>query len=160
MLNFCQNLSVGLTMGVVLLLTGCGGSERPSIYPTSGTILFNGQPMPLGASVTFLPLGDSGVASSGVVDEKGNLTVSTFEGTPGLAAGEYRVVVYQTTDKEPDHVDADGEIRAAVTETFQVVPKEQRIPEVYADRNKSPLTVTIKEEDNDLGTIELTSDVS
>lgn len=116
--------------------------------------------MPLGASVTFLPIGGSGVSTSGAVDEEGNLTVSTFGGNAGLVEGEYRVIVYQITDKEPDQVDSDGEIRAKVTDTFTVVEKDQRIPKVYSDRNNSPLKVKIEAGENDLGTIELTTDAT
>ncbi|WP_145370710.1 hypothetical protein [Maioricimonas rarisocia] len=123
--------------------------------PTTGRLLYDGKPMPLGASVTFLPIGDSGVATSGAVDEDGNLSVVTFENQSGLVAGEYRLVVYQIIEKEPDHVDQDGEIRAAPTDTFMAVDEEQRIPEIFSDRQKSPLTVTIEAGSNDLGTLDL-----
>lgn len=136
-------------------LSGCGDG-RPSVYPASGRMLFEGNPMPLGASVSFLPVGDEGVATSGMVDAEGNLEISTFEGQPGLVAGEYRVVVYQILEKEPDQPDADGEIRPSADDTFMAVDADQKIPTIYSDRAKSPLTVVIRpDEENDLGTLEL-----
>jgi hypothetical protein len=157
-------MSCKLTRSITLLISslvlwGCGES-RPPVYPASGRMLYEGKPMPLGASVTFLPLSGTGVATSGMVDSEGNLTISTFEGQPGLVAGEYRVIVYQTIEKEPDQADADGEIRSKPTDDFISVQKEQRIPKVYSDRDNSPLKVTIKEEDNDLGTLELKADAT
>mgnify|MGYP006965540612 CR=1 FL=1 len=138
----------------ILLLAGCSDG-RPAVYPTTGRLLYDGKPMPLGASVTFLPTGSGGVATSGQVDQEGNLTITTFENESGLVAGEYRVIVYQVIEKEPEHKDQDGEIRAAPTDTFMAVDEDQRIPKVFSDRAKSPLTVTITEGSNDLGTIDL-----
>lgn len=136
-------------------IAGCGDG-RPDVFPASGRMLFEGQPMPLGASVTFLPIeGGSGVATSGMVDAEGNLEITTFENQSGLAAGKYRVVVYQLMDKEPDEVGEDGEIRPAADASFVVVSEDQTIPEIYSDRARSPLQVTIEAGANDLGTIEL-----
>lgn len=140
-----------------VVLSGCG-EGRPDVYPATGSILFEGQPMPLGASVTFLPLGGSGVATSGSVDAQGNLTITTFEDQPGLVAGKYRVVVYQVIEKEPDQASADGEIRASPDADFIAVKADQQIPKIYSDRNRSPLIITIEEGANDLGTIELKAD--
>lgn len=149
-----QTVRIALIAAIMNLVIGCSDG-RPTIYPTTGQMLFEGNPMPLGASVSFLPTGKGGVASSGMVDKDGNMEISTFEGQPGLAVGEYRVVVYQVVEKEPDQADPDGEIRPELTDTFSAVDAKQRIPKIYSDRNKSPLTITIKEEDNDLGTLDL-----
>lgn len=112
--------------------------------------------MPLGGVVTFLPInGSSGVSTSGMVDPEGHLDITTFEDQSGLVPGEYRLVIYQTIEKEPDQVGEDGEIRPPLDQDFVVVKPDSQIPEIYSDHTRSPITITVNAEETDLGTIDL-----
>lgn len=150
-----SQINFAVSLYVLCVCLGCGDG-KPDVYPVSGRLLYEGEPMPMGATVTFIPINNStGVSTSGMVDQQGIIDITTFEDQKGLVPGEYRVIVYQLVEKEPDQVGEDGEIRPPVDADFSVVAPQDRIPEIYSDHTRSPITITVNAEETDLGTIDL-----
>lgn len=81
----CISLICGL---MSLVAVGCGQSG-PKLYPVSGTVTYDGQPLE-GASVLFIPQG--GRPSMGMTDGSGKFTIAT-NGKPGAPQGTYNVTV-------------------------------------------------------------------
>ncbi|QDT43854.1 hypothetical protein Pan241w_39580 [Gimesia alba] len=132
------------------MLNGCGGEERATVYPTSGIVHYDGKPMVGGGAISFVPISSQkGKAAGGIIKEDGTFVMSTYEEGDGSIEGEFRVIVYQTTVQEPQTVeDSDGAASEtspgpAPTEPIQTVEKKDRIPILYSDAAKSPVTVKI-----------------
>jgi len=111
----------------VLSLPGCG-SNVPSglgpILPVEGKVTLDGQPLK-GGNVTFHPLEQDtkGGVIMGVIDLEGNYSVVSY-GKKGAPAGKYRVTIDTGgNDKDQDRL----------------------VDLVYADKQNSPLTVTVQE---------------
>ncbi|MBN9120049.1 MAG: hypothetical protein J0I06_12945 [Planctomycetes bacterium] len=123
---------------------GCGG---PKAYPVRGKITFEGKPMKGGGAISFVPAGGrSGRAAGGAIKDDGTYELTTDKPGDGAATGEFRVVILQSTDREPDAT-KDGE-RAG--KAVAVVAEPDRIPAVYADPMKSPLTAKVEARENAL----------
>ena len=74
-------------------LTGCGGSsDNPDTAKVTGTVIYQGAPMP-GALVTFSPLDDGGTPAFGTTNAQGGFTLSTFGFDDGAVPGKYKVTV-------------------------------------------------------------------
>lgn len=71
---------------IALLLTGCGRSG-PAKYPVSGTITFNGAPLPDG-SIVFMPVGQHESADAGTI----HAGKFSFAAKPGKKSVEIRAV--------------------------------------------------------------------
>lgn len=81
-----------------LLIAGCGGGgpdDAPELYGVTGTIKYNGQPVP-GAKVMFLGDG-SAPPAVGVTNSSGEFVLSSLAGT-GAAAGKHAVVVVKNSE--------------------------------------------------------------
>jgi hypothetical protein len=78
------------------------------------------------------------------VQSGGAFTVGTYESSDGAPAGEYVVLVQWPT------APVDLEISESTAEGI-----DDRLQGRYLDPRKSPLTVVINEEPNDLGRLEL-----
>lgn len=124
------------------LAGGCGGAK---VYPVKGTVTFEGKPMKGGGSIAFMPTGNQpGRTGGGTIQEDGTYELTTDKPGDGSMTGEFRVVIHQSTDREPDAT-KDGE-RAG--RAVSVVGEAERIPPVYSDPAKSPLTVKVEAKDN------------
>jgi hypothetical protein len=77
-------------LGFSIVLAGCSGSKYSGDkrYPLAGEVTFEGQPIDLG-SITFIPEGDKGRTSGGVITD-GKYTVPEEN---GANAGTYRVQI-------------------------------------------------------------------
>jgi hypothetical protein len=130
-----------------LALAGCG-SGRVSVYPVKGKITLDGKTMKGGGTIAFIPLGrQEGKAAGGEIAEDGSYQLTTYQPGDGSMAGEFRVVILQTTDKEPEAT-PDGKIAAKATATVKL---EDRIPHVYGDGQNSPLKAKVEaKSDNEL----------
>ncbi|QDU11490.1 hypothetical protein [Gimesia aquarii] len=143
-LCFFLNLSV--------MMTGCGGDDSLPVYPTGGVVLYDDKPMVGGGAISFTPISaQKGKMAGGIIKEDGSFVMSTYDEGDGSIAGEFRVVVYQTTVQEPETVaeDSDGtetgkNFEPAPSEPIQTVDKKDRIPTLYSDAVKSPITVKIE----------------
>lgn len=139
-------------------LLGCGSSDQPKAYPTTGVVNFNGKPMKGGGAISFVPVNpQAGKAAGGEIQEDGTFVMSTYGDGDGSIPGEFRVIVMQTTMQEPTNVKQDGEGRPTKADgPIETVAKGDRIPFIYADPVKSPVTVQVKEQDKNELTIDLT----
>lgn len=138
-------------VAAAVLAGGCGG---PKLHPVRGVVKFDGKPMKGGGSIAFMPVGNQpGRAPGGEIKDDGTFELSTAKPGDGAMTGEFRVVIHQSTDREPVAT-KDGE-RAGKAVT--VVGEADRIPPVYSDPSASPLRATIEPKDNNL-TLELRRD--
>lgn len=123
-------------------LAGCGS---PKVYPVKGRITFEGKSMKGGGSISFMPIGNQpGKAGGGEIKEDGTYELTTYQSGDGSMAGEFRVVIYQSTEREPDAT-KDGERGGR---SVSVVAEGERIPTVYADPTRSPLTAKVETREN------------
>jgi hypothetical protein len=141
-------LLLGFLLPSLLSLTaGCSKSGRQKVHFVKGIVKYNGKPMVGGGSILFLPVeGGSGKEASGVIAEDGTFRLSTYGKEDGAPLGEYKVVIRQTTEKEPDGGSDDGQKPAAAAET---VPKTDQIPQIYSNPVQTPLKKTVTEGGND-----------
>lgn len=75
---------------VLPLLTGCG-SGNPPTAPVTGTVTFQGKPLPAG-TVIFTPTA-GGPPATGEIQPDGTYTLTTFEDGDGAVPGTHGVAV-------------------------------------------------------------------
>jgi hypothetical protein len=125
MKNTLAKLAIALIAGIAGM-AGCGNSG-PATYPVSGTVTFNGQPVPIGYIVLSPVDGKVAPDASEVIDGK-----FTFRARPGSKRVEI------TATKQSGPVDA-------VMNTAESLPY---IPHTY--NTQSVLTAEIVASDNHL----------
>src|SRR5579884_1728724 len=93
MMRFRCQLAFGV-LPLLLLVVGCGGSNRPATAPVQGVLQWeDGQPIS-GVSVRFVPSDDKGGREAvGYTGKDGAFTLSTFSQGDGAIPGDYTVVV-------------------------------------------------------------------
>ena len=131
---------------VAATLAGCGGGDNVDVYPVKGTVSFEGKPMAGGGSIAFVPTGgQKGKAAGGVIGEDGTYELTTYSEGDGSMVGDFRVVVTQVVYQEPDFGgDSDKAGASATPEPVSVVQEQDRIPMVYSDPTRSPLTAKVE----------------
>ena len=135
----------GVALAVLAAASGCGG---PKVYPVRGTITFEGKPMKGGGAIAFMPLQQQeGKAPGGEIGEDGSYELTTHSPGDGSMPGEFRVVISQVTEREPENSE-DGQKVARPRELS--LPAADRIPTLYGDPYNSPLTATVEARDNEL----------
>lgn len=148
-----------LLLASVMMTSGCGSGrqdkwtkDRPPVYPTSGQVFFNGQPVQ-GLTVTFQPVDASGRPGFAVTDREGKFQAQTFEPGDGLTAGKHRVAMQKTVMVDPQGQVVTGEINSDATGFTQ----KHLLPEKYADFTTSGLEVQIEaKKKNELPPFQLT----
>ncbi|HBN77861.1 MAG TPA: hypothetical protein DD473_19035 [Planctomycetaceae bacterium] len=75
---------------LVIFLLGCGGASKLDTVPVTGMVTYNGEPI-ADASVTFYP--EKGRAASGMTDQDGIYTLTTYESGDGAVAGKHKVSI-------------------------------------------------------------------
>ena len=108
--------------------------------------------MVVGGAISFVPISkQEGKTAGGTIKEDGTFVMDTYGEGDGSIAGEFRVVVYQTTVQEPEAVipDSDGSVTGkkfepTSSEPIPIVSKASQIPLIYSDVVKSPITVKIE----------------
>lgn len=128
---------------VALAAAGCG--DNNAVYPVRGRVTFEGKPLPGGGSIALFPLDNRpGKTAGGEVAEDGTYELTTYREGDGSMPGEFRVVVFQVTEREPaTSVDGREPTREEVGVPISIVAKADRIPPVYADHQHSPLRATV-----------------
>jgi hypothetical protein len=127
-------------LGVSVLLVGVLGCSKP-VHPVRGTVTFEGKPLPGGGVITFLPIdGETEKVANGTIAADGSYRLTTSKPDDGARPGEYRVVITQTVDQEPQPT-PDG---TPIPTLELSVPASDRIAPIYADHYQSPLTATVE----------------
>ena len=125
---------------LLLTLTGCG-EAGPETYPVTGTISYQGKPLPLGA-VMFVS--DAGPPASANIGEDGSYQLEAVDGT-------HRVLVIAVPPQQgrPDP-NVDGGI-----DTTGFPRVKPLVPAKYNDYNTSGVVVEVKPQGENKIDIEL-----
>lgn len=137
--------AAGLLLGMTFL--GCGGTEQMEVYPVQGRVNFRGKPMVGGGSIAFVPVGrQAGKTAGGEIEEDGTYYLSTYSDGDGSIPGEFRVVITQVVESEPEAApDRDGMGEAApIAAAGSRVDEADWIPTIYSDHQNSPLTARVE----------------
>jgi hypothetical protein len=89
----------------LLVAPGSGCKRNPRVVPVSGTILYNGKPLPFG-SVMFQP--DKGQAAVGDVQSDGSFKLSSYGPDDGAVPGKHRVSVTCYDGQRPGKAGGDS----------------------------------------------------
>jgi len=126
-------------------LTGCSRSttdewsaRQPQVFPVSGTVILDGQPL-AGASVTFSPSTEQSSAAAAMTNDAGEFELTTFKPRDGAAAGSYRVSItkFETVTPPPGyHPDTSPPLPAPKLLT----------PKKYSDFNTSRLVADVADQ--------------
>lgn len=122
---------------VSALLAGCGPGDTDVLYPVSGRVFRNHQPLNAGSGyVVFHPDAEKDNRTtdvpSGTIDDAGHYVLFTRQRS-GAPSGWYRVVV--TATGPPTAPGANGSTHRPVARSL--------IPPEYADRSTTPLSVEV-----------------
>ena len=116
---------------LVCLVCGCGPSG-PATYPVSGTVTYQGEPLPLGI-VMFMP--EQGPSSQpAAIDQQGRYQLEA-------TAGEHRVAVIAVPPREGGRPDPTLEGGFDYT---GVPPAKSLIPPKYNRAHTSGITVAVE----------------
>ncbi len=94
-----------------------------------------------GGSISFVPVNEQGgKGAGGEIAEDGTYQLTTWKPGDGCRPGEFRVLIHQSTSREPE-VSPDGEkTRTAVS----TVSAAERIPIIYSDPLQTTLKATVE----------------
>jgi len=124
--------------GLILVgLTGCGRkSDRLKTAPASGSVTFNGKPVPQG-SLLFIPTvpGPPGQAN---LKPDGTFVAGTYEIDDGLVPGEYAVAITGQMEVEPEPT------ATPLAENAGKTKAPEQLPEKYGSYKTSGLTATVE----------------
>lgn len=149
----------------VLVTAGCSGSDtagRKEVYEVSGKVTMSGGPV-ANAAVTFSPKEGQPVAM-GRTDEQGQYTLTTYEPGDGAAAGEYAVLVTKSTPSTappppppPHGPDVQyTPMHSGSQKKGTAQAPATGLPAQYSDRGRTPLSATVKPDDENVFDFELT----
>ncbi|MDA1231753.1 MAG: hypothetical protein O2856_13345 [Planctomycetota bacterium] len=163
----------GSLLAVVFLsgFTGCGGDEveKPPLYPVKGTVTLNGTLL-AGAAVTFHP--KSGPTARGVTDEKGEFTLTTFDGGDGAVEGTHTVTVQKVeggnaapaaATPDPDkggEVVVDTSTGPGADGTTEMEEPKSLVPVEFTTVLNTTLTFTVKTDGENEAKFDLTGTVN
>jgi len=171
-----QRQSMFVIPAMLLLMTGCGGSDRPALAPASGIVKLDGAPVE-GATVTFIPA-EGGRPGSGMTNAEGRYTIETYADASGSIVGEHKVAVMKisgegayalqgassptptpTPEGGGETVDPSlslSEIGAPGTESAKELEIIYDVPEKFMSPETSGLRVTVPAEGSDALNLDLT----
>ena len=129
-----------VAMLLLFTLAGCAGETGPAkeeVVPVSGTLTYQGKPLPYFA-ITFLP-SDGRRAAVGTTDELGNFTMGTNDLGDGVPPGTNKVAV--TFAGPPS--DAPPGQESVIDDPAQMPKPAVAIPKKYHNPETSGLTVEV-----------------
>jgi hypothetical protein len=131
---------------VLAALVGCGAgcSKTKELNPVQGKVLYQGQPL-AGALVSFHPEDRPGDPAVGLTKPDGTFELTTGD-LKGADAGKYTITVIC---QAPIESKSQGLSFGGEPET------EDRLKGAFANRNKSTITVEVKEGVNQLEPFDL-----
>jgi len=113
---------------------GCGPSG-PEMARVSGTVTYEGKPVPLG-TVSFVAKDANGRNATGAIQSDGSYTLQTEKPGDGAQVGEYAVTISATEAPLLDYIPP------------KPVPVKRHVPEKYEKPDTSGLTATVKSGSN------------
>lgn len=126
-------------IAVVAMLAGCGGGAgRPKLVPVSGSVKFNGAPVP-NAAITFLPEGSAPRNPFGTTDSEGKFQLTSYDDNDGAVPGDYLVIIVPgaaADGKKPEERTAQDLINLG---PGKAIPNQVVFPEKYGDKKTSGL---------------------
>ena len=147
--HFFATTLIGLC---ILASIGCGNTDN-RYTKVEGTITYKGTPVD-GATVTFLPVDESGESASGKTDAGGKFSltsVQAIEGGRGVLPGEYRVIV---SKRESPPSMPEGAVSSS---SAPPAPRaKELLPEKYMQPGTSDLQATVNSGKNNPFDFELT----
>lgn len=114
-----------------LALVGCG-SGGPAMGRVSGTVTYQGKPIPKG-TVTFIPTDGTRPSATGTIND-GAYTLQTTEPGDGAVVGGYKVAIS----------DIDPAVLNTAVPGMPVQAPKSLIPKKYGDANTSGLTAEVQ----------------
>lgn len=129
--------SVSFLILINLIITGCSGDDR-GLAPVSGTVLFNGKPLP-NAGVIFTPDEDNIRVGVGSTDKDGKYRLTSFQINDGAKIGKHTVTIraYEIPDGPPKAADDITNVRGKMLTPFK-----------YARPESSGLTAEVARKNN------------
>lgn len=136
-----------LSSAICLLLSGCGGGHELETAQVSGTVFYQGKPLPYG-TISFQP--QAGPPAMGKIQPDGSFTLSTYGNGDGAIVGPHKVLISATaTDAgATPAADSNTEMRAA----------QSVIPTKYSSFSTSGLTADVAVGEANEFVFELTGD--
>ncbi len=133
------------------------GDPHIAVYPVSGNVLVDGE-VPAGAQIVLHPQGHTlpeGIAATATVHEDGSFSVSIYGDEPGVPPGDYVATVhwFRSLGSESQGKRGVADFVAMTTGSQHSAPV---VPTIYTSPNSSPLRVTVREDQNELGPIVIT----
>lgn len=129
---------------LAMLVVGCSKADnRKPVFPVSGKVSFNGEPMD-GAMISFHPLNDPSpraLRAQATADKAGQFSLTTYVTGDGAPAGEYAVTIYWPARKQPRPKGTDP-----TAEDDDIPP--DRLHRVHADPKTTKLRATVHEQSN------------
>lgn len=119
-----------------LVPTGCGRSG-PKMAGVSGTVTYQGKPVPKG-TITFQSDDPNGRNAVGSIDPDGSYTLQTEKPGDGALPGDYRVAISARDDEVLDYIPP------------KPIPPKRLVPEKYENPDTSGLKATVKSGRNDI----------
>lgn len=135
-----ESTRLAALLALGLVVAGCGGDpNKPELGRVQGTVTFNGQPLTHG-SVVFVPVAgkgsDTGHIASGMIDERGNFELTTFNTGDGAVLGQH-IATVESREQNTFVPPKPGE------PINYVLPKSST-PAKYASAESSPLRYTVE----------------
>jgi len=142
-----------LVLGVAWFPAGCQQHKKAIVFPVEGRVTFEGEPLPGGGTIRFIPLHRKDARpAGGKIDKDGNYTLTTYKDGDGAAAAQFRVVIKQNTILQPaKYKKASADTKEGSQKPVQPavpVPKNKLIPAIYSDPANSPLRATVEDDNN------------
>ena len=133
----------------LLLLAGCPGPKKASVYSVTGKVTVEGKPL-IGCVILFAPVG-TGSTASGAIGPDGSYKLSTDGGRQGALPGKYKVqfapgqeMMQKMMMEQMMSGPPAGGVKAK-----QTAPKfKAPYPESYGDAATSPKEVTVEAKSN------------
>lgn len=139
----CRSWMALVWLAPIFVTVGCGREDRwvqgrPPVYPTSGQVLLDGEPVDK-ATVIFQPVSADGKPGTALTDSRGYFKAETFESGDGLTAGTHRVSI-----RKVHMADRDGNIVETVVDDGGGLKEKHFLPEQYASFETSGIEITIE----------------
>jgi hypothetical protein len=128
---------VSFVILINLIISGCSSDDR-DLAPVSGTVLFNGKPLP-NAGIIFTPDEDNTRVGIGSTDKDGKYRLTSFQINDGAKIGKHSVTIraYEIPDGPPKAADDITNVRGKMLTPFK-----------YAKPETSGLTAEVARKNN------------